>query len=101
MTRDEALTALANVGITKYRVTGNAAFFETSDGRRAKITAWTDDITSQQVTDLKAELSQMPIDGDSASLNEAVRFSRQFQNPWYFWTVRGAPLAIVRSLRKI
>jgi hypothetical protein len=60
LTRDEALVSLANVGITKYRVTDNAAFFQTADGRRAKITDWTDDVTEREVRDLKAELSRMP-----------------------------------------
>lgn len=43
MTRTAITTALANIGINIYRVTDNAAHFRSSDGRKAKVTAWTDD----------------------------------------------------------
>ncbi len=61
MTKDEALSALANIGITKYRITDKAAFLESSNGRRVTVTAWDDDVTPNDIAAIKAEFAKLPV----------------------------------------
>lgn len=73
MTRDELKTALANKGIMFTRETKNGAFFQTPDGRKARLTSWTEPLSDNAAKDVEAQIAAEAVPAPSVQRKDIHR----------------------------